>query len=75
MLQMKSLIIKSSKKRTFEEIRKAILKSLDKPKTITIVSREIEASWVTTRRHLQWLVLIGKVKFKERLGRKFYYRV
>ena len=72
---MRRFIIKSPKKRTFEEIRKAILKSLDKPKTITIVSREIEASWLTTKRHLKWLVFLGKVKAVERLGRKFYYRV
>jgi len=71
---MRRIIIKSSKKRTFEEIRKAILKSLDKPKTITIISREIETSWDTTKKHLQWLEFIGKVKAKEKLGRKFYYR-
>jgi response regulator of citrate/malate metabolism len=72
---MRRIIIKSPKKRTFEEIRKAILKSLDKPKTITIVSREIEASWLTAKRHINWLVFLGKVKAEEKLGRKFYYRV
>jgi len=75
MLQMRRFIIKSSKKRTFEEIRNAILKALNDPKTVTIVSREIGASWLTTKKHLQWLVFLGKVEAEEKLGRKFYYRV
>jgi len=62
------------KKRTFKKIRESILKSIDSPKTITEISREIESSWLTTRRHLHWLVLIEKVKVEERMGRKFYSR-
>lgn len=72
---MRRSIIKGSKKRSFKQIREAILKSIDSPKTITHISREIETSWVTTRRHLQWLVLVGDIKVEERMGRRFYYRV
>lgn len=71
---MRSLKIKSSKKRSFKEIRKAILESLNRPKTITQISREIESSWITTRRHLRWFTLIGEVRIEEEMGRKFYSR-
>jgi response regulator of citrate/malate metabolism len=72
---MKGSIIKGSKKRSFSEIREAILESLDRPKTITQISREIESSWITTRRHLRWFMLLGKVRVEERLGRRFYFKV
>ncbi|MDI6807236.1 MAG: ArsR family transcriptional regulator [Candidatus Aenigmarchaeota archaeon] len=44
------------KKRTFQEIRKKILQTLEEgPKPITQIANSINADWRTAKRHLEWL--------------------
>lgn len=72
---MKLPIIENAKKRTFEQIREAILEVLDdNPKTTTDIAREIKSSWLTTKRHLQWLHFLGKVRTMRKGRNRLFYK-
>lgn len=66
-----------SSKRTFQEIRTKILKSLkQKPKSITAVSKNINSNWITAYRHLIWLERVeGKVKKVKESKREIIYKL
>lgn len=63
-------------RRNYSSIRKEIFKALRKePKTITVISRGINADIRTTKKHLLWLEKIeGKVK-KIKRGDKIVYKL
>lgn len=62
-------------KRSFEKIRKAIIETLEKePKSITAVARSISSTWLTAKKHLEWLEFKKKVMVVERNERAIVYK-
>ena len=62
-------------KRTFKEVREKILDVLDKPKSITQIAKDVEATWKTTQRHLIWLdKMEGRVKIIRKSKRIIVYK-
>ena len=62
-------------KRSFEEIRKGILRSLSKgPKSITAIAKDIKSTWLTAKRHLEWLEFKKKVKVVRKSKRGIIYK-
>jgi len=62
-------------KRTFQQIRREILQSLEeKPKSITAISKDISSNWITAYRHLVWLEKIEEKvkKIKDTKKEKIY---
>lgn len=65
------------KKRSFKQIRKEIIQSLQKgPKSITQVANSIDADWRTANRHLIWLEKIeDKIEKESETKREVIYRL
>lgn len=65
------------KKRTFKQLRKEILQSLQEgPKSVTQVAKSVDADWRTAKRHLVWLEKMeGKIKKIRGTKKEITYRL
>jgi len=62
-------------KRTFKEIRLAILNILETPKSITQIAKDSGTTWKTAQKHLLWLEKVeDKVKIVRKSKRKIIYK-